>query len=278
MKVRILGTAAAEAIPALWCECEWCRKARQLGGKEVRRRTAYWIDGDTLVDFGPDIAWQAHEFAIDLSEIRRILITHSHEDHLSPVELFWRRRGYSQVTRPLKLFGNRRVLNTIVAHLLYYADNCDTGPLQTALEEVKPGETRSDGDLQFLALHANHAHHREEALNYVLTRGGKSLLLANDTGIWQEEVWEKIRGIRLDGAVIECTTAMRFPENRHHHLGINGTLEFRDRLSALGCIDGTTQIWTAHFSHNGHALHRDLVDFFEPRGIKVAYDGVGFEL
>ncbi len=57
MKVTFPGTAAAEGIPAQWCECALCRKAHQLRGKELRRRSAYLIDSDTLVDFGADINW-----------------------------------------------------------------------------------------------------------------------------------------------------------------------------------------------------------------------------
>ena len=33
MKITFLGTAAAEGIPALWCECPICQQAKELGGK-----------------------------------------------------------------------------------------------------------------------------------------------------------------------------------------------------------------------------------------------------
>lgn len=39
MIVKILGSAAAEAVPGLWCECETCRLARKTAGK---------ISGDVL--------------------------------------------------------------------------------------------------------------------------------------------------------------------------------------------------------------------------------------
>ena len=37
MEIQYLGTAAAEGLPALFCDCETCRKARNIGGKEVRK-------------------------------------------------------------------------------------------------------------------------------------------------------------------------------------------------------------------------------------------------
>ena len=31
MKIQYLGTGAAEGIPAIFCECDTCKKARELG-------------------------------------------------------------------------------------------------------------------------------------------------------------------------------------------------------------------------------------------------------
>ena len=92
MRIRVLGSAAAEGWPALFCECEGCRKARANGGKDLRRRTAYLIDDDTLVDIGPDVYSATLEYGIDSSKFRRLLITHSHTDHLTPREMCWRRK------------------------------------------------------------------------------------------------------------------------------------------------------------------------------------------
>ena len=33
MKIKFLGTGAAEGWPALFCECAACKKAEELGGK-----------------------------------------------------------------------------------------------------------------------------------------------------------------------------------------------------------------------------------------------------
>ncbi|MBR4222457.1 MAG: hypothetical protein IKR81_14960 [Victivallales bacterium] len=55
MRLRILGSAAAEGWPAMFCSCPACQKARANGGKDLRRRTAYLLDEDTLIDYGPDI-------------------------------------------------------------------------------------------------------------------------------------------------------------------------------------------------------------------------------
>ena len=54
MKITFLGTAAAEGFPALFCNCEYCREARRLGGKNIRTRSQCLINENMLVDFPPD--------------------------------------------------------------------------------------------------------------------------------------------------------------------------------------------------------------------------------
>ncbi len=49
MEIQYLGTAAAEGLPALFCDCETCRKARVAGGKEVRTRTQAVVDRRVLI-------------------------------------------------------------------------------------------------------------------------------------------------------------------------------------------------------------------------------------
>ena len=110
MRIRILGSAAAEAVPSLWCQCEVCRIARQNGGKDLRRRTSYIIDGDTMIDFGPDAFWQTWDAGVLWEELKQIIFTHQHSDHCNPVELGWRRKGFSQnapaLTTPFRVWQN----------------------------------------------------------------------------------------------------------------------------------------------------------------------------
>ena len=54
MKLHYLGTAAAEAIPAVWCNCEVCKKIRKTRGKDVRTRSQVLINDDLMVDFPQD--------------------------------------------------------------------------------------------------------------------------------------------------------------------------------------------------------------------------------
>ena len=49
MKIHILGTAAAEGFPAMFCECDTCKIARAEGGRSIRARSQAVIDEGTQI-------------------------------------------------------------------------------------------------------------------------------------------------------------------------------------------------------------------------------------
>ena len=54
MKIQFLGTAAFEGIPAIFCDCEVCKRSMESGGRNIRTRSQAIIDEDLLIDFPPD--------------------------------------------------------------------------------------------------------------------------------------------------------------------------------------------------------------------------------
>ena len=277
MRLKFLGTAAAEAIPALWCECPVCTRAKLKQGRELRRRCSYLIDSDTLIDFGLDAFWQSIEFNIDLTAIRRLLLTHAHADHLNPPELLWRfSPAFSRVSRRLELLASPAALEKLAQKLMQVhpvsLDDCRIDPVP-----LKSGCRHRSGDLEILPVAANHAPD-SGPLIYALSRGGRSLLIANDTGMLSEESWQLLSGHYFNAAVLESTMGLANPDSAEHHLGVNATLRFRDRLAELGCVDSDTRVFANHFSHNGRAGHDDLTNFFTPHQIEPAYDGLEIEV
>ena len=273
MRLTILGSAAAEGWPAMWCSCTACREARARGGPNIRRRTAYLVDDDTLVDCGPDIYWQSIAFGIDLSRVRRVFVTHSHFDHLSPRELMWRRKGYSAYEGPvLDVYGNDAVRKRIQREL-----GCSPDTASIALHPVEPGAAFRSGDVDVMPVRANHAPD-EVPVNYILQRAGRSLLIGNDSGWWSEETWDRLRQFELDAAVLECTYLHRDPDATAHHLGVDAMIRVRDRLVRQGSLKPGARVVANHFSHNGMTLHEELCAYLLPHGIGVGYDGLVLEL
>ena len=285
MKLVFLGTAAAEGIPALWCNCDICREARKRGGKDIRHRCCYLVDDDTMIDFGLDIFDQARRENIDLPGLKRIILTHPHADHISPSELVYRRNPGFCTDVPdykLDLIASKLTMRETVRKLVSsnaaalevtrLFDDLRIDPVQ-----VEAGVWARSGDVELLPVPASHAHGLG-AMIYVIRRGDRTLLIANDTGMLTDESWSILDGLRLDAAVIECTMGFRNPDAFKTHQGFNTTVAFREKLLAMRCLEADTPVYVTHFSHNGFGLHEELQARFSPHGITVAYDGLKVEI
>ena len=271
MRLMILGSAAAEGVPALFCHCATCREARRRGGKDLRRRTAYLWD-DVLVDFGPDLIGQTLAFGLDLSRLRHLLVTHTHGDHFLPEYLLFRRPGYSAVPSDamLTVHGNEAVRRGVEALPLPLAElqvQCRT---IRAGEEIALGEGRSA-----LALRAAH-NPEEECLLYLLRSPGGAILIANDSGWWPEETWERLAQERVDVAIIDCTYGLS--TNLGGHLPATEVIHAAAELRRLDILSPTGRVLANHFSHNGRCLQADLEARLGPEGIEVGYDGMVVEV
>ncbi|MDE6677090.1 MAG: hypothetical protein K2K12_05210, partial [Clostridia bacterium] len=99
MKVTYLGTGAAEGIPALFCQCEYCRGVRARGGKEIRSRAQVLVDGELSIDFPPDAFYHGAAEGIDLSAVKYLLVTHSHMDHFYAQDFILRGYKYARDMR-----------------------------------------------------------------------------------------------------------------------------------------------------------------------------------
>lgn len=273
MRFQFLGTAAAEAQPAIFCECDICKYAWEHGGKDVRRRASYLIDDDTLVDFGPDINWQFNEFRIELPKIKRIIFTHPHSDHLAPHELYWR-TWFSRVSQNIKVFGCESVRERIKTVIAAQSDReLDMDALKIDFVPYDHGMEVTDEDMTILPLKADHPSAKNPIFP-IIRRNGKSILVMNDTGYPFEEDWALIEKEKFDLVSIDTTMAFVEPDCRRNHMGVNVVAEVAERLRRSGCLKESCRIIATHISHNSLALHADLEKFFTPRGIEVAFDGM----
>jgi phosphoribosyl 1,2-cyclic phosphate phosphodiesterase len=284
MLLRVLGSAAAEGWPAPFCVCEACQEARRRGGKDLRRRTSYQLGDQVHVDWGPDSYHSMIALSLDYSPLRHLLITHSHQDHWCPQELYWRRQGFSQVPEGswLTIHGNTHVEQILGAGYE------DLDRLFVDFHLVEPfAELPLVGTaVTAVGFPASHASDDELALNYLLTVGGRTALIGNDTGWWEEEVWDFLEGYQVHVVLLDSTSG---PKDRNaqgqlmswvgtHHFSCRGVVAVRDELAKRGVLASDCRFVANHFSHNGGWLHEDLEAFFGPEGIEVGYDGMGIEV
>lgn len=275
MEAIILGTAAAEGIPALFCGCDACKTARALGGKNIRGRQSLFLPPDILIDLGPDCMSYVHRHGFDFSQVAAILYTHSHDDHCQPDELgylkgptFARDRAYDTV----QLYGNQRVRDRI-RRVTDHVPEVEVHP-------AVPFQAISLPNLKATPILSYHREpEEEETLNYVLERDGKTLLYATDLGRYDEETWDFLGGIRLDCVVMECTNGV-IPRNEKwpYHMSFHNVVDMKERMHAGGTLADDAPFYITHFSHNGVLPHDEFQKKADEHGITVAWDGLRVQL
>ena len=289
MKIKYLGTAAAEALPALFCNCSLCRHAREVGGKEIRTRSQTLINDDLLIDFGPDTYFHVIRDGLDLSKIRTLLITHAHEDHYTPSELDYRRHGFAYLDgdrasddsdfpeldvyisrRSYKYFGVIKFEKKYLAKV-----NC---PVR--FHHPEAFEPFISGKYSITPLEANHAPGMD-AFIYLITDGEKTILYAHDTGLLPEKDYSymKYAGVKLDLVSLDCTgMAATHNTGNGRHMNLERNKITRARLIEDGAADENTIFVCNHFSHNGQSTHEQLCRIMGGEGFEVSFDGMEIDL
>ena len=80
MKIKYLGTELLKVGPVFFVIVS-IAGGKEKGGKNIRTRSSVLIDDDLMVDFPPDSYWHIVNYGIDASQIKHLVITHSHQDH-----------------------------------------------------------------------------------------------------------------------------------------------------------------------------------------------------
>ncbi|MBN2559287.1 MAG: carbon-phosphorus lyase [Clostridia bacterium] len=274
MKLIFYGTAAAEGFPGLFCECEHCQKARELGGRNIRTRTSCLIDGQYLFDFPPDVYMQALHGKLRLSGVRHIIVTHSHEDHFQPDELKMKRPpfAYPGEDEVLRIYGNDRVFER------FLKAGCDDEYNSQYLRfvHVGPGKTFNVGEARVTPFTADHNNEYETCHIYAFSLGGRSILYGHDTGYFPECTWEALRGFRFDAVILDCTFGGIDWDSGH--MGMKACAKVKERLVEQDSCGEKTIFIATHFSHNCAPFHESMTELANSHGFIAAYDGMTVEI
>lgn len=269
MKLLICGSAAAEAVPGLFCSCPLCLKALKDGGKDIRSRTAYQLGNQIRIDFGPDIFYHMVKYRLRYDWLRELVITHGHRDHFSPGELENRSPGMSKVPPEagLRVISSPEVLEKVSASL-------DVTRTNLKLEPVEHGSSLMlQGGVELTAFQADHG--APNSLFYAFRTPGFSLLIANDTGWFPDQSWDLLKKFTFDAVVADC--CYMHVDHRRGHMGGESFVECFKELKKQGALKENARLIANHFSHNPNLTHDELCAWLEPLGIEVGFDGMEIE-
>ncbi|MDE7264547.1 MAG: MBL fold metallo-hydrolase [Anaeroplasmataceae bacterium] len=270
MKIKFLGSAAYDAIPAPFCCCEICERSRERKGHNIRSRTQALINEDLLIDFNADTISHFLKYNIDTKKIKHCLITHSHSDHLYVSDMLIPQ--YSKESVIVNYYAAEHGYQFILKGI----EEIPVMKKYATLTCIEPYKSFTCGKYQITPFPANHDPSSSPVI-FVIEEEGKRILYAHDTGVFFEEIFEKFTTLgRFDLISLDCTGALT-AGYRHGHMNIETNLEMIDRLRKLKVIDDKTKIVLNHFSHNGGATYDDLVSCV-PKELIVGYDGLTLEI
>ncbi|MFZ2537645.1 MAG: MBL fold metallo-hydrolase [Oscillospiraceae bacterium] len=271
MKIQYLGTAASEGWPALFCKCEACEKAHKLGGKDIRTRSQSIVDNKLLIDMPADSYMHSLQYGIDFSSLENVLITHSHEDHFTPLDIILKAPPYAHggKAKSLHIYGN----NVIVKILKQAMDESGISNICDYIipVQVEPFTPFRVGEYQVTALLGNHMPN-ENCYIYIIEKDQKRLLYGHDTGVFPKKTWEYIKGITFDAVSLDCTFVLG--DNAHGHMGLPNCNDVKQEMQNIGSASVHTTFIINHFSHNGNKTHEELSDAANELGFLTAYDGM----
>jgi len=285
MKLHFYGTGASEGVPALFCECKYCKQIRKMGGKNYRMRTCVQLDNDVLIDFSMDGYAQTLFRNLDLTAISHLLITHSHDDHLYPLAI-------TQVIPPKAFYNRERVLNVYgndkSIHKISDIIACSVNS-QAEIEKIMNNnylgidnylklnlltmyEEFYIGKYKVLPLPANHDK-KELCMIYIIQDKEKTLLYGHDSSMFQENTWKELKRYKFDCVVLDCTMVEE-TGIFDGHMGLPDNIKVYQRMIEEGMASENTKFISTHFYHGFNPVHERITPIFKKEGFIAAYDGM----
>lgn len=273
MKIKYLGTAAAEGYPALFCECERCVKARKLGGKNIRTRSQSIINDELVIEWSADAFYHSIKYGIDFTYTKVLIVTHIHGDHFQPEDIANRQRYYAQLkdAEPLTVYGSEDLIR--FEDILKPDDNYGA-----RVKVLSPFNIYDIEGYNITPLPACHS--TEHPYIYIIEKDGKSVLWAHDTGLLKPEVLKYIESSKVvfNMVSLDCTNGSN-PGSNIGHMNFEGNRIVKEELIKIGAANDKTIFVINHFSHNGgDTLYEDAERVANQMGMISSYDGMEVEI
>ena len=249
MKIRFLGTGAAEGIPSFGCTCQRCQVARKEGGPNARQRASLLIEAAghrILLDTPPEISALLNR--AEVFDLSAVFLSHEHFDHIGGLVEFeyW--------NRVLPIFAGYDVLPK-----LRLTPRLESQALLSGFHSHTP---LYFGDLMVMPFKVVH---HVPCYGFAFEEAGARVLHFGDSGPELSNLHYHL----LEGADVVIFHTPTF-EPYHSHISIRDVISLVQDCSLQ-------QVIITHINHN-NLLHEELIEKLAPQEITVAYDGLTLEV
>ena len=281
MKLKYYGTSAGGGIPEIFCSCRICEPARKYKGKNIRTRSQAMLDDVLAIEYPVDTLAHTAYLGLDLRKVRHILITHGHHDHYLPEDIFSRPQGENwPVHFYCSEFTAAKLQKTIDGTEADFASGrrtrtCD---FKVAAHPLIPYQTTEILDYKVTPLRARHAE-AIGAMIFIIQKGDKSILWAQDTGKFHPDAMDYIQksGLTFDFISLDCTLK-RGAQLTQAHMDLDWCIEMVEQMRQSGNVDEHTTVALSHIGHLVERTHEELEQEAAEHGMIVAYDGMEIEI
>ena len=270
MHLLFLGTCAADYSKKLYGELS------DQFDRDARRSTAVLLDGHLLIDCGDWIREELRIANINCSQIKQILISHSHADHFRPEYLC---ESAHRAGHPIDVYANKDVLRILEARgrIIPGGQWLVLHPLQA---EPVPSVVQFDG-WTLTSLRSNHQTEipGEQTMHFLLQKDGRSLFYGTD-GAWIPCTTAKyLFGQELDVYLFDATCGdyeddyRIFEHNTIPMIRMMVTVMRQQRVFAPDA-----KIILTHLAPSLHKSHAETVKIAAQDNLLVSYDGMELEI
>ena len=243
MKIRFLGTGAAD----------W--NGPDARG-EYRRLTSTLIDDTLLIDFTKTAA----DMLKNPSDVRCILITHSHGDHFDPAAI------------------------AALAPAVLFAHESWAGEIDIPGIEVHPaaiGQWMQADEYEVMALPSNHSTARayEQTVNYLIRKGEQTFLYATDGAWLPNKSLHLMKGMKLDGMAVDATIGDGHAGDYRifEHNSIPMIRIMVETMTKTGLLKPEAKVFLTHMARTLHGTQKE-VEAGVSAPFVVCFDGMETEI
>lgn len=243
------------------------------------------IDDDLVIDFGPDLDSASRDFGIVLADVRWVLQTHPHADHILPLHAVARGVSWgAEGAKPLEWFGAQSSIDTIVngigksAPKMDMAVNDSAPVVKLRLTTIHSWQEITFGSYRVQTIAANHDPDVDPML-FAIEKNGRRLLWASDTTRLPEETWPRIAelGWKFDVVVFDHNDGFTRPSSPTH-MGSDAAIAEFTHLKSLGIATEETRLFGTHIAHHSNSTHEVESARARALGYDIAFDGLVVEV